>query len=320
MNQAKLKKKFFFLMLPKALVNQPVLSQKILGEGKFGKVVRANLHGKDVAVKLITIDLGNCTYLQVTREIIIFSAMQPHPNICEYIGWYWKSPDCCAIVNELGLGGTLFDRVECLGTLSECETRRIFVGIVDAVRHMHKSGYIHCDLKLENMVLDLHGNAKLIDFGLVNTSAAGTLNYCSPEKRSTFSLPHPSNDVWSLGVCIFSCTLGFFPFLDSSDRDWRYLRVRTQQDQEVETFCGRASTCKQILSFYKKTHILSENLIDLLDGMFRIHIPHRLTMSEVQLSIWMSVQNARRQKSCLDLHSCECHRASRVISFSELSM
>ena len=44
--------------------------------------------------------------------------------------------------------------------------RCVFRQIVSAVAHLHKSGYCHRDLKMDNMVLGEGYNIKIIDFGI----------------------------------------------------------------------------------------------------------------------------------------------------------
>ena len=69
------------------------------------------------------------------------------------------------IVEEPILGGELFDHVMESDGFSEEMCRHVFKQILEAVRYVHRSGYAHRDLKLENILLDSSFNVKLIDFG-----------------------------------------------------------------------------------------------------------------------------------------------------------
>lgn len=58
-----------------------------------------------------------------------------------------------AIVMEYCEGGTLLDYVKTRNYLSEDEARHFFTQIVDAISYCHSNKVIHCDLKLENILL-----------------------------------------------------------------------------------------------------------------------------------------------------------------------
>jgi serine/threonine protein kinase len=68
---------------------------------------------------------------------------------------------------ELCQGGEAFDYVVNQGRLDESaqSTKMMVWEIVDAIAYCHKHGFVHRDLKLENILLtdDLH--VKIIDFG-----------------------------------------------------------------------------------------------------------------------------------------------------------
>lgn len=76
------------------------------------------------------------------------------------------------------------------------------------------------DLKLENIMLDLQNNVKLIDFGLSTKFAAdnllktscGSPNYCPPEMLLGQPYCPIKSDVWSAGVCVYYMSAGYLPF------------------------------------------------------------------------------------------------------------
>lgn len=65
------------------------------------------------------------------------------------------------LVMEFAAGGELYDYLSERKVLSEDEARRVFRQISTAVYYCHKHKICHRDLKLENILLDEHGNAKV---------------------------------------------------------------------------------------------------------------------------------------------------------------
>lgn len=63
---------------------------------------------------------------------------------------------------EYAAGGELYDYLSERKVLLEEEARRIFRQIATAVYYCHKHKICHRDLKLENILLDENGNAKVI--------------------------------------------------------------------------------------------------------------------------------------------------------------
>ncbi|MFL1905165.1 serine/threonine-protein kinase [Streptomyces tauricus] len=93
-------------------------------------------------------------------------------------------------------------------------TRHICDGLADA----HDSGVIHRDIKPGNVVIDIEGSAKVVDFGLAHLLSAssthgreGTLHYASPERFDGRSGTVRS-DLYSLGCVIYEMLTGWPPF------------------------------------------------------------------------------------------------------------
>jgi serine/threonine protein kinase len=89
----------------------------------------------------------------------------------------------------------------------------LFVKIFTGVKHIHEKGFIHADLKMENVVIDSNGDPIIIDFDLsveINkfSNPKGTLNYMPPEILRSFVKNEPVRftpevDLYSLCVMFY---------------------------------------------------------------------------------------------------------------------
>jgi len=69
------------------------------------------------------------------------------------------------IVQEFGLHGCVKDKLDERGRgLEENVARRIFRQLISSTEYMHRAGYVHRDIKDDNMVLGENYDVKLIDF------------------------------------------------------------------------------------------------------------------------------------------------------------
>lgn len=120
------------------------------------------------------------------------------------------------LVLELCPNGSLMDMVKRRKGLTEPEVRFYTVQITGAIKYMHSKGIIHRDLKMGNIFLDRHMNAKIGDFGLAallvtgkdmhtirRTTLCGTPNYIAPEILEKGRKGHDHMvDIWSLGIIV----------------------------------------------------------------------------------------------------------------------
>lgn len=121
-------------------------------------------------------------------------------------------------------GGQLLDFIISHGLLNEKLARRFMRQIISAVDYCHQNSIVHRDLKIENILIDSNGVAKLIDFGLANVFSpfshlntfCGSLYFAAPELLSAKSYIGPEVDLWSLGVILYVLVCGKVPFDDST--------------------------------------------------------------------------------------------------------
>ncbi|XP_062101967.1 mitogen-activated protein kinase kinase kinase 20-like [Humulus lupulus] len=119
---------------------------------------------------------------------------------------------------EYASGGSLSDLVKIHGgRLPEPEIRRHTRSILKGLSFIHSKGFVHCDIKLQNILMFDNGTAKIADFGLakeISTSSQtepltlrGTPLYLAPESVKDNEYECPS-DIWALGCAVVEMVTG----------------------------------------------------------------------------------------------------------------
>ncbi len=78
---------------------------------------------------------------------------------------------------EYASGGDLLKYVKCKTYIQEEEAMYIFYQIAAGLRYIHRQGFIHRDIKLDNILLDSDNNCKICDFGVSKQIKPNDLNY-----------------------------------------------------------------------------------------------------------------------------------------------
>ena len=201
-----------------------------LGAGGMGEVYRARdtRLGREVALKVIGARHGEDpdALRRFAREAKI-AARLTHPNVCTLFDADTDGVVAYAVL-ELLEGETLAARIA-RGPIPEDETRRIGADIARGLARAHELGFVHRDLKPQNVFLTATG-AKILDFGLARPSSAGaageqetasllteaghllgTVGYMAPELIRG-EAPAAAADLWALGCVLFECLAGRHAF------------------------------------------------------------------------------------------------------------
>jgi serine/threonine-protein kinase len=111
------------------------------------------------------------------------------------------------------------------GTLSPQQAVEITSQVCSVLQVAHANGFIHRDIKPQNIMITPDGQAKLTDFGIVRVMEAagltntgivlGTADYLAPEQARGEQLS-PASDLYSLGVVLYEMLAGRPPFVGSS--------------------------------------------------------------------------------------------------------
>jgi serine/threonine protein kinase/tetratricopeptide (TPR) repeat protein len=100
------------------------------------------------------------------------------------------------------------------------------IQICEGLNDAHEKGVTHRDIKPSNILIDSHGRAKIVDFGLASVvgsdqltktgSTLGTVGYMSPEQVKGKEIDHRS-DLFSLGVVLYELITRQNPFKRDSE-------------------------------------------------------------------------------------------------------
>jgi eukaryotic-like serine/threonine-protein kinase len=197
------------------IVGERYTVKSLVGRGGMGSVycARDERLGRDVALKVLREDLAAdaAERARFIREGQI-SAQIAHPNV---VRTYDAGDDPVGpfLVQEFLTGQTLDQMLP----LPPQRAAGILHGIAAALGYIHSRGFVHCDVKPQNILLRDNGTPVLLDFGIARTegTAATTLiatpHYLAPE-RATGSAPTAASDLYALGIVLYQAVAGVPPF------------------------------------------------------------------------------------------------------------
>ena len=200
---------------------------KPLGKGKFGRVylVKERSTGFVCALKVLhknELQQGKVEK-QVRREIEIHSNLR-HPNILRFYGHFHDSKRVFLILEFAGQG-ELFKHLRREDKFPEWKAAQYIAQMAAALKYLHKKHVMHRDIKPENILVGIHGEIKISDFGWSvhapnnrRNTMCGTLDYLPPEMIKPGSQENYYNekvDLWSLGVLTYEFLVGQAPFEDT---------------------------------------------------------------------------------------------------------
>ncbi|MBL4846335.1 MAG: serine/threonine protein kinase [Planctomycetes bacterium] len=193
-----------------------------LGRGAMGTVYRAfdPASGRDVALKI----LNSGSVERFEREGVL-SARLDHPSIVRVHASGVREGRPCLVYELIEGGQTLDDLLR-----ASCPLPHAVQLLRDTARglgHAHARGIVHRDVKPENVLVDVHGQAKVADFGIagckgldqltVTGTILGTPLYMAPEtlggQRDRVG---PATDVWALGAMLYEVLAGLPPYTGES--------------------------------------------------------------------------------------------------------
>lgn len=256
-----------------ANVNEHFQVGRKLGAGSYGEVflVRHYITCEKFAMKVVQKKLDeNSTTLNEANLLKDLS----HPAIIKMYHIETFENDTI-IWLEYMAGGSLSDRIYRTNLFTENVMKFLFYQIFHGVKYLHDNNITHRDLKPDNILLssyDDYPQVKISDLGLSkltqdNTSLrtfVGTIAYLAPEVlRNNGKESYTKKiDTWSLGVILFVCLTGDFPYdEDCVDNDNIFQECYTGNCLNISE-CGKNIINKMLTYAVDKRPTVNHLLVD----------------------------------------------------------
>ena len=197
---------------------------KLLGSGTFGNVylVVDVIKHRLYALKTITKKKAQAykieNHLLLEKNVLL---SLDHSFVLKLIKTF-KDSKRVYFLTEYVKGIDLFDVIRILNEIGEENSRFYIACLLIILEYLHKREIIFRDLKPENVIIDIEGYPKLIDFGAAKIidertfTITGTPHYMAPEVILGYGYSYAA-DYWSLGIMLYEFLYGNLPFGSDTD-------------------------------------------------------------------------------------------------------
>jgi serine/threonine protein kinase len=188
------------------------------GHGSMGNVYKARDRetGETVALKLLKPEIASDqAMMDRFKNELLFARKITHKNVCR-VHEFNRVDGVAYTSMEFVEGESLRSVLNRFGALSLKKATDLALQICSGLKEAHAQGIVHRDLKPENVMIDNHGNLKLMDFGIARSMEAltrqtgamvGTPAYMAPEQVSGTAVDYRT-DIYSLGLMLYEMFTG----------------------------------------------------------------------------------------------------------------
>jgi cGMP-dependent protein kinase len=232
---------------------------KELGSGNFGCVnlVKNKKNKQLYAIKALDLEQIKKENLQACVELEKNVLLKiDHPFIMKMVK-YLKNENYIFFINEYIKGKELWEVIRDIGLLNKEQTQFYGGSILIAIDYLHRQKIIYRDIKPENVMVNVKGYIKIIDFGTVKeiqdrtSTIIGTSHYMAPEitKGEGYSF---QVDVWSIAICMYEFFCGKLPFGEEYEDPMDIYRAVSQEELSFPNFVHDEKFMKLMNKMLKK--------------------------------------------------------------------
>ena len=154
-----------------------------------------------------------------------YVAQCSHPSIVKVYDWFEEN-NTAYMTMALVEGKPLSNILKEEGCLNSARSKQYFIQIAEALKVVHDANLLHRDIKPDNIIINRHNRAVLIDFGATKEFIAGktreisvtlTRGYAPIEQYSYKSKRWPATDIYALCASMYESLTGELP-VDATER------------------------------------------------------------------------------------------------------
>ncbi|XP_056266907.1 citron rho-interacting kinase [Pseudoliparis swirei] len=238
----------------------------VVGRGRFGEVqvVREKATGEVCALKVLGKDALRCQehvcFHEEERRVLALNCSPWIPQLL----YAFQDKEHVYLAMEYLPGGnllSLLNRYE--DQLDEPTARFYLAELVEAIGAVHRLGYVHRDVRPENVLIDRTGHIKLADFGAAAKLTAdktvwvpavpvGTQDFLSPEVLAAMNggargAYGPECDWWSLGVVAYQMIYARAPFTGATATETAHNILNFQRSLKLPEEPRASGPCEELL-------------------------------------------------------------------------
>lgn len=191
----------------------------LVGQGQFGRVFCAIHRKSGQMVALKELKHERFPTHKFLRELRFLLSLQ-HPNIvtCQALE---HTANGRYLVMDYCESGTLRNLILEEARLHPAHSLKLVMDILLGLEHAHSRGIVHCDIKPENILLQIQPTGwlgRISDFGIAQLSqdlhqdfnTTGSPAYMAPERF--YGQYSPASDLYAVGIILFELLVGERPF------------------------------------------------------------------------------------------------------------